>query len=278
MTPTRANWYPRNAAPEAFEQTLCEQFGHLGGYVAVKLRDLCVLHRDPKVNDGTLDTSFGVLADLARCTVADAERVVRFAADAGLLVDLETTDGRFACRLAEWARDWERGRESMKKRRQREAPKPAATPAQPAASPVADQALIDEVVAILTTPREQGCEVLVDPGAMGVANIIRAHPAYTPDEHRQMAHRAAADLANPGYRQRQAHRALEHAYRQHEDRRGAIRSAASGPKTGGVPVSRVMGQNTAREARQAAREARRGDLAGSSLLQPTVDATATEVP
>lgn len=275
MTPARANWYPRNAAPDVFEETLATEFGTLGGYVAVKLRDLCVLHRDTRVNDGDIASGFEVLARLARCSARDAERVVRFAADAGLLTDLTTDEGRFSCRIAEWARDWERGKQSMRKRRQREA---AAAPAEetPGPSPVADQALIDEVVAILTAPREQGCEVLVDPGAMGVANIIRAHPKYAPDEHRQMAHRAAADLANPGYKQRQAHRALENAYRQFEDRRDRIREAAAKP-SGGTPVSRVVAQNTERERRQAARDARRGDLAGSSLLQPTVDATATEV-
>lgn len=277
MTPPRANWYPRNAAPDPFEETLATEFGTLGGYLAVKLRDLCTLHRDTKVNDGELDTSFGVLAGLARCTEGDAERAVRFAADAGLLTGLTVSDGRFHCYIAEWARDWGRGKQAMRKRRQREEADQAPEAAPVEASPVADQALIDEVVAILTAPREQGCEVLVDPGAMGVANIIRAHPKYTPDEHRQMAHRAAADLANPGYRQRQAHRALENAYRQHEDRRNRIREAADGPKTGGVPVPRVVGQNTERERRQAARDARRGDLPGSSLLQPTVDATATEV-
>jgi hypothetical protein len=266
VAPARANWYPRNAAPDVLEETLGIEFGGLGGYVAVKIRDLTVLRRDTTVNDGELASSFAVLAQLARCTERDAERVVRFAADAGLLAGLEIEAGRFHCRVTDWERDWERGKQSMRKRRQR-----STEPVKAPASPVADQALIDEVVQILTAPREQGCEVVVDPGTMGVANIIRAHPKYTPDEHRQMAHRAAADLANPGYRQRQAHRALEHAYRQHEDRRNSIRRA------GGVPASRVKGQNTDRERRQAAREARRGDLSGSSLLQPTVDATATEV-
>lgn len=271
VTPARANWYPRNAAPDAFEETLATEFGTLGGYIAVKLRDLCTLRRDTRVNDGEVDSSFQVLARLARCTAVDAERVVRFAADAGLLTGLEVEAGRFSCQIAEWARDWERGKQAMRKRRQREDAQPT-----PVASPVADQALIDEVVAILTAPREQGCEVQVDPGAMGVANIIRAHPKYTPEEHRQMAHRAAADLSDPGHRQRKAHRALENAYRQHEDRRDGIRTAATRP-SGGTPISRVVAQNAEREQRQAARDARRGDLAGSSLFQPTVDATATEV-
>ena len=273
MAPARANWYPRNAAPDAFEETLATEFGTLGGYAAVKLRDLCTLQRDTRTNAGELDSSFQVLAGLARCTDLDAERIVRFAADAGLLTGLTVDDGRFSCHVAEWARDWERGKQAMRKRRQRADTPPVDAPAP---SPVADQSLIDEVVAILTAPREQGCEVLVDPGAMGVANIIRAHPGYTPDEHRKMAHRAAADLSNPGYRQRQAHRALANAYRQHEDRRDAIRQAAGKP-SGGSPVSRVVAQNAEREQRQAAREQRRGNLAGSSLLQPTVDATATEV-
>jgi hypothetical protein len=148
---------------------------------------------------------------------------------------------------------------------------PAPTTAPVAEPPAASgDPLLDEVLQILTEPRSQGCEVHVDPGGMGVHNIIRAHPGYTHDEHIAMARKAAADLANPGYRTRQAHMALEYAYRRHEERRAGIQRAASGPKTGGVSPRDVrLGD---KERRAAERDA----LRNGSLLASTVEVEVIE--
>lgn len=273
MSGGRTSWYARDVARH--RRALMVELKADHGPVALAVDDVLCAHAKEQNDAGEVRDGFAAVAQEAGCTRDQARQFICDAAELGWFDDLEVDqDGRrFRLRISGWAADQGRARGAWRQQRRRERleaePQPEHVAPSPPPAPSGDP-LLDEVLQILTEPAKHGHEVIVDPGGMGVQNIIRAYPKYSPDEHLSIARRAAADLSDPGYRTRSAHRALDIAYRRHEERRQGIRGAAQGPKTGGVsPRDIRLG---AKERRAAERDA----LRNGSLMTSTVEAEVIE--
>lgn len=271
MSGGRTTWYARDVARH--RRALMVELKADHGPVALAVDDVLCAHAKEQNDAGEVRDGFAAVAQEAGCTRDQARAFITDAAQLGWFDDLEVDeDGRrFRLRVSGWAADQGRARGAWRQQRRRErleaepAPEPPTAPSPPSGDP-----LLDEVLQILTEPAQHGHRVDVDPGGMGVSNIIRAHPNYSHDEHLSIARRAAADLSDPGYRTRSAHRALDIAYRRHEERRNGVRQAAQGPKTGGVSPRDIRLGDKQRRA------AERDALREGALLASTVEAEVVE--